>query len=83
LSASQPKDRIQAVAARHEAVLLAAFPLFLVAVKLARVSNFDPTTAKVVFESANTVDALIGTLFPLVPIALMSIGQTSSVARKS
>lgn len=61
---------LAAFARRHAAVLIPVVPIVIVVLRIARVSNFDATTARGVLESAGLVQVIAGTLLPLVPTAL-------------
>ena len=55
---------------RHATVFISLIPIVIVVLRIARVSNFDTTTARGVLESLGLVQIVAGTLLPLVPTAL-------------
>lgn len=55
---------------RHAAVFISLVPIVIVVLRIARVSNFETTTARGVLESLGLVQIVAGTLLPLVPTAL-------------
>jgi len=65
-----PPIEVAAFLERHAAVLIPLVPIVIVVLRIARVSNFDATTARGVLESAGFVQVIAGTLLPLVPTAL-------------
>jgi hypothetical protein len=52
---------------RHATVFIALVPIVIVVLRIARVSNFETTTARGVLESLGLVQIGAGTLLPLVP----------------
>jgi hypothetical protein len=64
---------------RNAAVLIPVVPIVIVVLRIARVSNFDATTARGVLESAGLVQVIAGTLLPLVPTALFVSAVALSV----
>jgi hypothetical protein len=65
-----PPIQVAPFVQRHAAVLIPLVPIVIVVLRIARVSNFDATTARGVLESAGLVQVIAGTLLPLVPTAL-------------
>jgi hypothetical protein len=65
-----PPIQVAPFVQRHAAVLIPVVPIVIVVLRIARVSNFDATTARGVLESAGLVQVIAGTLLPLVPTAL-------------
>ena len=55
---------------RHATVFISLAPTVIVVLRIARVSNFETTTARGVLESLGLVQIVAGTLLPLVPTAL-------------
>lgn len=55
---------------RHATVFISLVPIIIVVLRIARVSNFETTTARGVLESLGLVQIVAGTLLPLVPTAL-------------
>jgi hypothetical protein len=55
---------------RNAAVFITLVPIVIVVLRIARVSNFETTTARGVLESLSLVQIVAGTLLPLVPTVL-------------
>jgi hypothetical protein len=66
----EPPIQVAPFVQRHAAVLIPLVPIVIVVLRIARVSNFDATTARGVLESSGLVQVIAGTLLPLVPTAL-------------
>jgi hypothetical protein len=65
-----PPIQVAPFVQRHAGVLIPLVPIVIVVLRIARVSNFDATTARGVLESVGLVQVLAGTLLPLVPTAV-------------
>jgi hypothetical protein len=55
---------------RYATVFISLVPIVIVVLRVARVSNFETTTARGVLESLSLVQIVAGTLLPLVPTVL-------------
>jgi hypothetical protein len=64
---------------RHATVFISLVPIVIVVLRIARVSNFETTTARGVLESLSLVQIVAGTLLPLVPTALFISALALSV----
>jgi hypothetical protein len=64
---------------RHATVFISLVPIVIVVLRIARVSNFETTTARGVLESLGLVQIVAGTLLPLVPTALFVSALALSV----
>jgi hypothetical protein len=64
---------------RHAGVFITLVPIVIVVLRIARVSNFETTTARGILESLGLVQVVAGTLLPLVPTALFASALTLSV----
>ena len=64
---------------RHATMFISLVPIVIVVLRIARVSNFDTTTARGVLESLGLVQIVAGTLLPLVPTALFVSALALSV----
>jgi hypothetical protein len=64
---------------RHATVFISLVPIVIVILRIARVSNFETTTARGVLESLSLVQIVAGTLLPLVPTALFISALALSV----
>lgn len=64
---------------RHATVIISLVPIVIVVLRIARVSNFETTTARGVLESLGLVQIVAGTLLPLVPTALFVSALALSV----
>jgi len=54
-------------------VFISLVPIVIVVLRVARVSNFETTTARGVLESLSLVQIVAGTLLPLVPTVVSSV----------
>jgi hypothetical protein len=64
---------------RHATVFISLVPIVIVVLRIARVSNFETTTARGILESIGLVQIVAGTLLPLVPTALFLSALALSV----
>jgi hypothetical protein len=64
---------------RHATVFISLVPIVIVILRIARVSNFESTTARGVLESLSLVQIVAGRLLPLVPTALFISALALSV----
>jgi hypothetical protein len=64
---------------RHAGVFITLVPIVIVVLRVARVSNFETTTARGILESLGLVQVVAGTLLPLVPTALFATALALSV----
>lgn len=64
------------------AVLSPSVLLFISAVRLLIIANYDPTTADAIASSTGVVDTLLGTLIPIVPALLPLLAMVMIIFRR-